>query len=312
MSAPESRRQKLLIVDDQPTNLKVLGEYLRQDYEIAVATRGEEALCIASGEKPPELILLDVGMPHMDGFEVCARLKEDERTKTIPVIFITGKDDDVNEAAGIELGAVDYIAKPFSMTVVKARIRTHLIVKQQSDLLKRLAFLDGLTDIPNRRHFDDLYDREWRRALRTQAPLSVIFTDVDDFKRYNDFYGHAAGDECLKVVAMTLKTPLYRATDIVARYGGEEFVTVLPDTPFDVAMTIAEKMRNNIESLGLIHDRACLESKIITASFGIATAMPTIKLEPAQLLKLADNALYEAKQKGKNQAVGYAFSPLLP
>ena len=304
-AAPEANRPRLLIADDQPANVKVLGEALRSDHDIVVATRGEDVLRIASGDAAPALILLDIEMPNgLDGFDVCRLLKADAATRSIPVIFITGRDDDVNESFGLELGAVDYIVKPFSMSVVKSRVRTHLKLKQQSDFLGHMAYLDGLTNIPNRRQFDEIFEAEWRRALRSAMPLSVVLVDVDEFKNYNDHYGHAAGDECLKTVAATLKGSLNRAMDFAARYGGEEFVAVLPGLEFTAAMDMAETMRSNIEHLEMAHAFTDCARKTLTASFGVATVTPTRDISREQLMKWADEALYEAKQDGRNRVRG--------
>ncbi|WP_221048832.1 response regulator [Methylogaea oryzae] len=304
LPAPENK-PRLLIADDQPANLKILGEALRDDYDIVIATKGHEVMHIAAGNADPALILLDIEMPGgLDGFDVCRLLKAEEATRNIPVIFITGRDDDVNESLGLELGAVDYIVKPFRMSVVKARVRTHLKLKQQSDLLGSMAFLDGLTNIPNRRHFDEVLEGEWRRASRSGSPLSVVIVDTDEFKNYNDYYGHAAGDDCLKIVASTLSGSLHRATDFVARYGGEEFVAVLPGMDFVSAMAMAETMRHNIESLRMEHASSSLGRKILTASFGVATVTPSRDISQEQVMKWADEALYDAKQSGKNRVVG--------
>ncbi len=261
-------------------------EALREDYEIAVATHGDEVVRIAAGNDAPDLILLDIEMPgDMDGFEVCRLLKAEASTQNIPVIFITGRDDDFTESLGLELGAVDYIVKPFRMPVVKARVRTHFKLKQQSDLLASMAFVDGLTNIPNRRHFDEVLENEWRRATRNASPLSVILIDTDDFKNYNDHYGHAAGDDCLRTVAGTLAGSLRRATEFVARYGGEEFVAVLPGADFASAVAMAETMRSNIEQLQLPHASSSLAKKMLTASFGLATATPSQEICCEQLMK---------------------------
>ena len=219
---------RILIVDDQRQNIKVLKDFLRDDYKIMAAKTGEQALEAARSATPPDLILLDIIMPGMDGYHVCRQLKEDPKTMHIPVIFVTGLGSTSEEAKGFEMGAVDYITKPFRPVIVRARIKTHIQLKRKSDLLDRLASIDGLTEIPNRRCFDATLEREMRRAFRNRAWVSLILMDIDLFKKYNDHYGHAAGDTCLRRVAKAAERVLLRASDQVARYGGEEFGIILP------------------------------------------------------------------------------------
>lgn len=210
---------KLLIVDDAPINIQLLNDVLKDDVRVFFATNGSDALKIAS-TTIPDLILLDIMMPEMDGYEVCRKLKTDPLLRDIPVIFITAKSQQEDEATGLELGAVDYITKPFSPGIVRLRVRNHLELKRQRDLLGRLSFLDGLTGLPNRRGFDEFLSREWRRAVRNKSHISIVMIDIDKFKDYNDSYGHLAGDDCLKKVAAILENSLDRAADFVARYGG--------------------------------------------------------------------------------------------
>jgi PleD family two-component response regulator len=201
-----SRPEKplILIVDDTPTNVRVLAEALRKDYRIKVANGGQAALDLIASQGVPDLILLDIMMPTMDGYEVCRRLKEDPATKNVPVVFVTAKADIMDEEIGLKLGAVDYIAKPFHLPIIAARIHNHISLKLKSDLLESLAMLDGLTSIPNRRRFDEALHDEWLRARRAGQTISLIMADIDHFKRYNDHYGHGAGDICLIKVANAL------------------------------------------------------------------------------------------------------------
>ncbi|MDP2903378.1 MAG: diguanylate cyclase, partial [Methylovulum sp.] len=232
----------ILIVDDDPTNVRILAEILNPFYRIKVANNGADALEVAQRDQP-DLILLDVMMPEMDGFEVCRRLKANSQTQKIAVIFVTAKNTSADEEFGLNLGAVDYITKPFIISIVKARVSTHIRLKQQADLLESLALLDGLTHISNRRRFDETLASEWKRAKRDETPLSLLMIDIDNFKQYNDFHGHGAGDICLQRVAAELSKALSRPGDLVARYGGEEFVVILPDTPLNAALQIAESLR---------------------------------------------------------------------
>ena len=185
------RKPRLLVVDDQPINIQVLHQLFATDCQVFMATSGEQALKVCR-ENPPDLVLLDVVMPGMDGFEVCRRLKADELTRGIPVIFVTANDDAEQETLGLDAGAVDFIAKPLNAKVVRARVKTHLALKFQSDLLHELVYLDGLTGVYNRRHFDQQLAQEWARFERTGSPLTIILIDVDHFKQYNDQYGQVA------------------------------------------------------------------------------------------------------------------------
>lgn len=290
----------ILIVDDDPVNVKILAEALHSTYRIKIAANGVEALNIAKCEQP-DLILLDVMMPHMDGFEVCRRLKSDSNTQKIAVIFVTVLHSEIDEEKGLNLGAVDYIGKPFVMPIIKARIRTYIRLKLQADLLESLSFLDALTHIPNRRRFDEMLLSEWRRAARDATPISLIMIDVDYFKKYNDNYGHGKGDVCLQNVATTLSNSLVRPSDFVARYGGEEFVVILPNTNQQAAVQIAERLRERVEKIALPHTYSNVSS-VVTISLGVATQrkIPEHSL-PQTLTEAADKALYMAKEGGRNR-----------
>jgi PleD family two-component response regulator len=217
------KKQSVLIVDDMVSNIEILSGVLGSEYDVLFATSGKDALDIAH-DQTPDLILLDVVMPDMDGYEVCAKLKADEKTRDIPVIFVTAMDQEEDESKGLNAGVIDYITKPVRSSIVKARVRNHLELKRYRDLLKELSTVDGLTGIPNRRRFDEVLESEWRRARRNQTPLSLLLMDIDFFKAYNDHYGHVAGDDCLRQLAKGLAEIVRRPADLVARYGGEEFV----------------------------------------------------------------------------------------
>lgn len=289
----------ILIVDDAPENIKVLGGALTQDYKILVARDGETALKLARNE-PVDMVLLDIVMPDIDGYEVCRRLKADEMTRELPIIFITTLDATEDETTGLELGAVDYITKPFRLPIVKARVKTHMELKAKNDLLLRLANVDGLTGVPNRRCFDVTLEKEWRRAQRTRSPLSLVLMDIDCFKNYNDGYGHVAGDFCLRTVAQAVADSAARAGDLVARYGGEEFAMVLPATDIEGAREVARKVLEAIRALGLEHAHSTA-ADIVTVSIGVATMSPTQGVEPGTLIEAADQSLYEAKEGGRNR-----------
>jgi len=290
---------KILVVDDAPINIQVLNESLRERYRIFFATNGADALNLAASMLP-DLILLDVMMPDMDGYEVCRRLKTDALLQGIPVIFISAMSQQEDEAVGLELGAVDYITKPFNPAIVQLRVRNQLELKRQRDLLERLAMIDGLTGLPNRRAFDETYEREWRRAARNQSSLSLLLLDIDFFKAYNDAYGHLAGDDCLKQVAAVLARALVRPGDFMARFGGEEFVCVLPETTLEGALQLAEKLRSAVEQLQIPHEMSSI-APVVTISIGAAATVPAGEQAGAALLREADGNLYAAKHAGRNR-----------
>jgi len=298
----EKDKQKILIADDERFNLNILVDILKQDYKVIVAKDGQQALERAMSNLP-DLILLDIMMPGIDGYEACKGLKNNEQTKDIPVIFITAMKEEGNEIKGFDLGAVDYITKPFQAAVVVARVKTQLKMKWQADMLRQMANIDVLTEIPNRQKFNEIFDKEWRRGVRNKTPLSVAFMDIDCFKQYNDAYGHGRGDTCLKEVAQTLVNSTRRPTDFVARYGGEEFIAVFPDTDISGAMTIAETMRSNVEMLKIPHaESAPLD--YVTISIGVSSVLPSGGFSDAALVSVvaaADEMLYKAKAAGRNQ-----------
>lgn len=295
----ESARATVLLVDDVPANLSLLSSILREDYRIQLATNGAKALELVA-TSAPDLILLDVMMPEMDGHEVCRRLKSNPDTRDIPVIFVTAQNQVEDEELGLTLGAMDYIHKPISPPIIKARVRNHIVLKLQTDALKRLTLIDGLTKVPNRRHFDDSLDNEMQRALRTQHPLSLLMIDVDYFKPFNDHYGHGVGDTCLIRIAQAMQTQVSRPMDLLARYGGEEFVVLLPGTGLEGASTVAESLRRTVAALQIPHALSAV-AKHVTVSIGVASLAQSGPKSTSDLLRLADQALYQAKQAGRNQ-----------
>lgn len=299
MQTTPGKQQSILVVDDTPANIEILSSVLGEEHDILFATSGEDALELAGSERP-DLILLDIMMPGLDGYEVCKRLKRDECTKGIPVIFITAMSEEEDETYGLEVGAIDYISKPISAPIVRARVRNHLELKRYRDALERLSTTDALTGIPNRRRFDDFIEREWFRARRNQAPLAIIMMDVDHFKRYNDHYGHAAGDDCLRKVATALAGCVRRPADLVARYGGEEFVAVLPETHAAGAAFVASTMCLGVSGLQLPHAQSAAADHV-TVSGGCVTMIPREGVTLAQHLGAADALLYAAKTAGRNR-----------
>ena len=298
----------VLIVDDEKHNRQLLTELLQHECRLHLAKNGEQALARAR-ELQPDLILLDVVMPDMNGHSVIRQLKDDDRTRDTPVIFITALDSFDDQKIGLELGAVDYITKPFHPPIVRVRVRNHLRLVEQRRLLEQLAMLDNLTGIPNRLRFAETLEQEWRRCLRHALPLSMIVADIDHFKRINDTYGHAEGDEALRSVAQALKWAIHRPGDFVCRYGGEEFVLLLPGADEAGASAFAEAIRQRIATTPFqTLDGQPLQ---LTLSLGGASHVPATSSVSDALFHAADRALYDAKHAGRNRVV-WANSSLPP
>ncbi len=292
-------RPRLLVVDDQPINIQTLYQVFHADHEVFVATSGEQALAFCRGNPLPDLILLDVVMPGLDGLAVCQQLKADPVLANIPVIFVTACMDPADETRALEAGGVDFITKPVNPMVVRARVKTHLTLKAQEDFLRSLVFVDGLTGVANRRRFDEALLSEWRQCRRAGTPLALLMIDIDHFKRYNDHYGHPTGDACLQQVAAVLKAAMQRACDLVARYGGEEFVCLLPGCDQAPALAKAQALQAALAAQGIAHE-ASPTAAWVTLSIGVAVAQPQAGGSPAALVAAADAALYSAKHRGRN------------
>lgn len=295
----DGRRPRLLLVDDQPLIIRLLYQIFAPDHDVFMATTGEQALAFCRST-PPDLILLDVQMPDMEGPEVSRQLKLDAELRDIPIIFVTGNTTLDDETRCWDAGAVDFITKPVNPRTVRARVRVHLALKFQADLLRKMAFVDGLTGVANRRYFDERLEMEWRRSRRSAQVLSLLMVDVDFFKRYNDTYGHQGGDTCLQQVAQCIKRTLCRPYDLVARYGGEEFACLLPDTGPEGARGLACAIEAAVRELQLPH-AASTVSGCVTVSIGVAGVTAGQDNVPAALLQQADQCLYHAKHAGRAQ-----------
>ncbi|WP_174874720.1 GGDEF domain-containing response regulator [Vogesella oryzae] len=318
-----NKRPRLLLVDDDTNVIHLMAKTLLPLGQVQFATSGEDALRLAR-EDVPDLILLDAEMPGMSGFQVCEEMKHDPLLSDVPVIFVTSHSEESMEATGLALGAADFITKPIRPAILAARVNNHLSFKLARDQLKRLAFLDGLTGVANRRVFDETLPKEWARSQRKQQPLSVMMVDVDHFKAYNDCYGHLQGDSALRSVAQVLAATVKRPADLVARYGGEEFVVLLPETALEGAQQLAADMLQAVAQLALPHQASSVASHV-TVSIGCASLGPCaaslsdeivaipfdISDEPAgvgvSLLQAADAALYDAKGTGRARSVFYAL-----
>jgi len=285
----------ILIVDDIPANIQVLANCLKDQYQIKVATSGKLCLQLAESEIKPDLILLDIEMPGMDGYETCQHLKSNPNTQSTPVIFVTAKVADEDEEKGLFLGAVDYITKPIRPGIVAARVHTQIILKQQYNELKRMAMHDQLTGLYNRHYLLEVANHKVIRATRHKKDVSLMMIDIDHFKSVNDQYGHAEGDFVLQAIAAEIKE-IYRGEDIVARLGGEEFVVLLDQCNLSSAKARAEGLCQHIEGLSP-HDRK------ITLSIGVAQLDISSNETFTNMLKRADLAVYQAKEQGRNRVV---------
>ena len=296
-------RPFILIIDDTASNINLLSVMLRADYDIEGAQSGATAFEMIAQHGAPDLVLLDVHMPGMDGYEVCRRLKADAKTKNIPIIFLTAVNSPIDEELGLRLGAMDFITKPFKTAILRARVQNLINLKSKIDLLESLVMLDGLTGIANRRRFDEAFKAEWGRSVRGAHRIALIMADIDHFKLYNDHYGHGSGDSCLKKVATKLAGLANRPSDLVARYGGEEFVMLLPETDSDGANLIAERCRSGVESLHLAHGHSEV-SPWVTISVGFFSILPDKHISASMVLKRADEMLFSAKKTGRNLTFG--------
>lgn len=319
----------ILIVDDSPDDRLLLQSILESTGygDVYVADSARAAFHLLgmdeSGTRPVsvDLILMDIMMQEMDGIEAVRQIKAVDQFREIPIIMVTAKSDPVDLQLAFAAGAMDFICKPLNKVELLTRVRsvlrlvheinrrkareTELLevmrqLEEANHMLLRLSRLDGLTGVTNRRQFDDYLDQEWRRALRENMPLSLVMLDIDGFKDYNDAHGHQAGDECLKQVAGAISRSLNRPGDLVARYGGDEFVMILPGTPAEGALRVAETMREKVQSLGLSRSHSNLK-ECVTISLGVATLYPTRDTSPSVLVAAADQALYQAKQSGRNR-----------
>jgi len=293
-------KNSVLIVDDEISNLRVLTHILSQDYTIYTAKNGENALQKAARYRP-DIILLDIVMPGIDGYQVLAELKKTAATEKIPVIIVTGLSSVEDEQRGLSLNAADYISKPFSSMIVRLRVRNQVQIVNQLRTIERLSMLDQLTGVPNRRSFDERIEAEWKRAAREHSPTSILVMDIDRFKNYNDTYGHQQGDAALREIAGVLSRSLKRPSDFVSRWGGEEFVALLPGTPLDGAMEIAEGMRRDVEAAEIAHGDGSVSK--VTISIGVNTQVPAQSSLIDPFISAADKALYGAKAAGRNKVI---------
>jgi diguanylate cyclase (GGDEF)-like protein len=307
MSIESPLAWRVLLVDDDRVLRMMLRRALEKEgYSVIEAGDGEACLLLAQADPQPDLILLDALMPKLDGFDCCSRLLELPGGAQRPILMITGLEDQASVDRAFDAGATDFITKPVHWPVMRRRVR--LLLEQRrlwleleaaNRKLQGLALTDSLTGVANRRRFDEQLNQEWLRASRDRAQLSLIMADLDSFKPYNDFYGHPAGDRCLRAVAEILQASACRPADVVARYGGEEFAVILPNTDLAGAIVVAERIRRWVESAGMVHERA-KQGDRVTISLGVATAYCDREVLPGGLVDRADAMLYQAKSAGGN------------
>lgn len=295
----EVKRPSVLIVDDTIIFVRILSEILSDQYDVLTANNGENALHIANSNPPPDIILLDIVLPDMDGYKVCKIIKSNITTKDIPIVFITGKKSEKDEEYGLSIGAIDYITKPFSKPIVKARIKNHLELKKYRDLLQQYSMMDPLTELPNRRKFDELIRQEWKKCLELKLFLSIIMMDIDYFKSYNDTYGHLIGDKCLQKISKQLNENVCESSSEICRWGGEEFACIVTGLNRDEAIKYAERLRKCVEKLKIPHESSKV-GEVVTISLGVASIIPSEDNNVVELLHQADKALYQAKNSGRN------------
>ncbi|MCT7465474.1 diguanylate cyclase [Aliarcobacter cryaerophilus] len=295
----EFKKPTILVVDDMTTTLLLIHDLLKDTYEVKIAKSGTKALEILESPNDIDLILLDIEMPDMNGYDVCKRIKNNETIKNIPIIFITGRTSQEDEEYGLNLGAIDYITKPFNKAIVKLRIKNYLNLKIKNDMLEKLSMYDGLTNIRNRRFFDETFEKTFNEIKRDKKSLAVLMIDIDFFKPYNDNYGHGQGDETLRKVAKALEKTIKRATDFVARYGGEEFVILLKDINKDGVEAVANNLLNAVRELKITHEFSKIEN-YVTISIGASFYNSNSDITKLELLLKADETLYNVKNSGRN------------
>ncbi len=320
----EEQKINILVVDDRPENLVVMEGILAcSRFNIMKANSGADALGLML-EHEFAIVLLDVQMPDMDGFETAEFMKKSEKTKNIPIIFVTAIHYDKNSISkGYDVGAVDYLFKPIDPVILKSKVDVFVNLYEQRETIKRqkqmleekiqellelkevnwqlenLSLADDLTGMPNRRSFNQHLNVQWGNCAFTKTPLSLLMIDIDNFKAYNDHYGHVKGDETIVSVATCIMSSLSRPLDMGFRYGGEEFVVLLPNTDLDGSKVIAEKIRKNIENLNILHDFST-SANVVTVSIGVAQIFPDYKFHFHQFVEKADKAMYIAKSVGRN------------
>ena len=304
----------ILLVDDTRTDRLIMSTYLsKMGHQVTLGENGLQAVELFKSMQP-DLLLMDVIMPEMDGYEAAAKIRE-VSDEWVPIIFLSARINPEDIIKGIDAGGDDYLTKPINHKVLEAKMKAmqriaemrHQLIEATAELqvanaeLKQLVNVDGLTGLANRRYLDEFLAKEVARAIRYKQPLTVIMADADHFKAFNDNYGHLEGDDCLKSIGAALKSVCKRPTDLAARFGGEEFAIVLPDTPQEHSMLMAEKLRAAVECEEIKHEYSSV-AQVVTMSLGVCTLLPEPGDTAEVFLQKADEALYRAKQAGRNRS----------
>jgi len=303
----KDRRPHLLIADPSATAAEKLSDTLSPNFQVTLSCNGQDVLNICQEKELPDLILLHEELPFIDGFNVCQQLKSQDKTRNTPVLLMSVKYCEKNEIRALALGAADYVKSSVSNIILTARINTHIQLKRLTETLEARANFDSLTGLYNRREFENLLEQEWRRSCRSHTPLSILFIDIDYFKRYNDTYGHLAGDQCLREIAQSLQQTLSRSGEFVARYGGEEFVALLPHTTNEAAHEGAMRAIQRIHELAIPHSKSEID-QVVSLSIGVATQIPELDDSPQKLLDAADQQLYQVKHHGRNNVASITLN----
>ena len=327
----------ILIIDDVPVTRKIIESFLKDGghTDIIQAESAENAFHLlglyADGDtpRPPvDLILMDIVLQGVDGIEACRLIKNDQRSAHIPIVIITAYTSSEHIETAFKAGAIDFLPKPINKLELHARVRSILHFKSEVDrlrerekhlvettlqleranvLLERLSNSDGLTGIPNRRYFDYMFKKLLASGTRLAIPISLLLMDIDNFKLYNDTYGHLAGDDCLKLISGAIHDTIKRESDFIARYGGEEFVIVLFGVEAKMAAELAENIREHIFGLKIPHSASSV-SDWVTVSIGVVSCIPEPSISPEKMIDRADKALYTAKSHGKNQVIQFEYA----
>jgi diguanylate cyclase (GGDEF)-like protein len=292
----------ILIADDDINYAHKLQAQLKDAFDVRVVHTSARVVSLCQEAEPPDLVLVSVSLGEGDGFELCRHLKSQEKTTRLPIFLLAEDYSEEAEVKGLQYGAADFLRKGGSPVILQARMKTHLQLRRMTEILEVRANYDSLTGLHNRREFEHVLENEWRRACRVQAPLTLLFIDVDHFKAYNDHYGHLAGDECLRRLGEVLGRCLSRSGEFVARYGGEEFVALLPGVEGRAVERSVENIQRMVEKLEIEH-QASPDYRQLSLSIGAVTQVPQLNVSPQQLLAEADQRLYQAKSEGRNRLI---------
>jgi len=296
------KQATILVIDDDRIALDLIMLTFNATATVLTALNSENGLEIAVNEQP-DLILLDTLILDVDGHEICSQLKSMPETENIPIIILSNSNQVEDELAALDKGAIDFVTKPVEAAILKARVANHLFQKRDRDQLKLMSSIDALTEVANRRRFDEYLHLEWRRAIRSKYPISLLMIDIDYFKSYNDTYGHQKGDKCLRAVASEIEQHLRRPSDMVARYGGEEFSVILPETPSYSASSLAKRIWSGVGNLNIEHTGSARVGHL-TISIGAATTIPDENQSISQFIEISDKNLYKSKSEGRNRITG--------